>query len=209
MMKSTNRDIGISISRLFAICLILMCHVFQAVDNPICYFLNIGVQMFLFMSGYLYGTKSIQDVYEWYKKRAHRILIPYYIMLFIIVLVNCIQRVPPTPLELVSSLLCMQWYGYSVPNAGHLWYISCILFCYLITPIIQAVTEKIMGKKFREYISLLFGLALILQVLETLNCITQIASMIFAYILGYVFSKNRMLEKISSSVVYYGGGVCL
>lgn len=207
MINSSNRVVGISVARMLGLCLILMCHIFQAIDSPICYFLNIGVQIFLFISGYLYGTKSINDTLRWYKKRLCKILIPYYLMLIIIVLVNCIQGVFPSPIETISSILCMQWYGYSVQNAGHLWYISCILFCYLITPIIQAVTDKLNGKKIGEYFFLLCGLAFILQILETLNCITQIASMIFTYILGYTFSKYRLLEKISSAVVYSGGGV--
>lgn len=41
-----------------------------------------GVPLFLFMSGYLVGLKPTPpDIEKWLKKKASRILVPYYIIL--------------------------------------------------------------------------------------------------------------------------------
>ena len=64
-------------------------------------------------------------------------------MLLVIIIFNIVQGIDFSSKELLSSLLCQQWYKYSMPESGHLWYITCILFCYLITPILQLIGENI------------------------------------------------------------------
>ena len=54
-------DYGIGFARLLAMISIVICHVFQALESPLCYYFNVGVQVFLFISGYLYGKKRISD----------------------------------------------------------------------------------------------------------------------------------------------------
>ena len=123
-----QKQYGLSMVRLIAMISIISCHIMQYFGNISCYYLNVGVWLFLFISGFLYGKKDISDVTVFYKKRLVRILVPYYIMLGVIILVNLLQGESITAKELISSILCLQWYGKTVPNCGHLWYISCILF---------------------------------------------------------------------------------
>lgn len=63
--------------RAFAMLSIIICHLFQ------CYgfyqfssIFNIGVQVFLVLSGYLYGRKTITDWEAWALKRARKLYIP-------------------------------------------------------------------------------------------------------------------------------------
>ena len=46
------RDYKISVIRILAMLSIVVCHIFQAQNNQIAFWLNVGVQVFLFMSGY-------------------------------------------------------------------------------------------------------------------------------------------------------------
>ena len=63
-------DYSVSFARFVAMCLIVTCHIMQR-DNfasningahiEWAFWLNVGVQMFLFLSGYLYGKKQKID----------------------------------------------------------------------------------------------------------------------------------------------------
>lgn len=73
----------ISYLRVFAMILILACHIVQEHNNVYinmtAQFLNVGVSIFIIISGYLYGKKEIKEEYfKWIIKRAKRILIPMY-----------------------------------------------------------------------------------------------------------------------------------
>ena len=57
--KNVNRDIRISIIRILATIGIVLCHILQEYGNPLANWLNVNVQIFLFMSGFLYGNKTI------------------------------------------------------------------------------------------------------------------------------------------------------
>ena len=164
----------------------------QNLGNISCYYLNVGVWLFLFISGFLYGKKDISNVTVFYKKRLVRILVPYYIMLGVIILVNLLLGDSITAKELISSILCLQWYGKTVPNCGHLWYISCILFCYLITPILQWICEQNENKSLIKKCMLLVLAVLMLQVIYSLGGMKQATTSILPYILGYFMSFNKI-----------------
>ena len=131
----------ISFIRFISIILVLICHVLQAMNNRGCYYFNIGVYFFLFISGYIYAKKGIDNFILFYKKRFIKLLIPYYFLIFIILIVDIKTGETITIKGLLSSLMCLQWYGYSIPQCGHLWYISCILFCYILIPLLQWVYQ--------------------------------------------------------------------
>lgn len=81
-MKVKDREF-ISYLRVFAMILILACHIVQEHNNVYinmtAQFLNVGVSIFIIISGYLYGKKEIKEEYfKWIIKRAKRILIPMY-----------------------------------------------------------------------------------------------------------------------------------
>lgn len=51
---------AISIMRILAMFSIIVCHLLQAYNNRYCWLFNIGVWVFLAISGYLYGCKVIE-----------------------------------------------------------------------------------------------------------------------------------------------------
>ena len=79
-----NRYVDISIIRAIAMVCIIMCHIFQFYNLSIAWWLNIGVEVFLFMSGYLYGLKRIERPLKWIKHNLKKILLDYWVYFFII-----------------------------------------------------------------------------------------------------------------------------
>ena len=79
MQITTTESVAISYFRVMALVSIISCHIFQALDNRWAWVLNMGVQVFFFISGFLYGHKDIQDWIRWYKNRFKKIYFPFII----------------------------------------------------------------------------------------------------------------------------------
>lgn len=186
----TQKNYGISITRFIAMITIIICHILQSRSNNLCFYFNIGVSIFLFISGYIYGSRKINNVTHFYRNRAMRILIPYYLMIIIIIIVNIIQGNSLKIQDILSSLLCLQWYGYTVPNAGHLWYISCIIFCYLITPLLQQINIESKNTPLYKKCAFLAIIIVVLQLTYYLGGMKQATASIVPYLLGYFISAN-------------------
>ena len=65
-----RKDWSISTIRMLAMCSIVACHLCQLYGLPAAWVLNIGVQVFLMISGWLYGLRpDFSDIRNWYAKR--------------------------------------------------------------------------------------------------------------------------------------------
>ena len=95
------------------------------------FWFNVGVQMFLFISGYLYGRKRI-NIVNFYKKSFSKILVDYY--LFVIVMLIIIRFSPLMDID-SNGVIGLLTFSSTVAGLGHLWYIPVILCCYILTPI--------------------------------------------------------------------------
>ena len=102
-----------------------------------------GVQLFLCISGFLYGYKNIENVTDFYNKRLKKILIPYYLVFVSFGIVEFIfDRVSFSVKSFILGLvLCSE-----VNGAEHLWFIPTILMCYFITPLLQEYRNKVSAK---------------------------------------------------------------
>ena len=127
-----NKDYAISAIRLLAMCMIISCHICQYFGNELAWWLNCGVQVFLLISGYLYGNRDHIKIPEFYKRNLPKILIDYYLYVLIISAVYVLiwhYRISAT--DVFRMLLGL---GTEIPGLGHLWFVSTIVLCYLITP---------------------------------------------------------------------------
>ena len=111
---------------------------------------TVGVQVFLCLSGYLYGRKSIDDELFFYKKQFIKILIPYYLVVIIAIIAQVIfVRNEISVARIVKTLLC-----YGTLNGGeHLWFVPTILFCYLLTPLFDKINDRFLQKNIRCFIA--------------------------------------------------------
>lgn len=84
---SKNESSMLSLLRVLAMGSIVVCHILQTLGNNWAWVFTIGVQVFLVLSGYLYGHKVINKWIPWFISRLKKLYIPYIIfVLFFLVL---------------------------------------------------------------------------------------------------------------------------
>ena len=74
MYKFTKiESYSISTIRAISVLMIFFCHILQGIDSIMAWWLNVGVQIFLFMSGFLISSKEINNFYKFIKERLKKI----------------------------------------------------------------------------------------------------------------------------------------
>ena len=130
--------------RAFACLLILFCHLVGFSDIPYgtaaAQFLNIGVEMFLLLSGFLFGVRGgcKPSVLKWYAKRLRRIYTPYLLFLLVLLSVYLITQTRIDILQWLKTISGFQGFD-GVHGAEQTWYITLSLICYLFTPAISLI----------------------------------------------------------------------
>lgn len=182
-----NKNVAISIIRMMSMILIISCHILQGLNNRWAFWVNIGVQIFFFISGFLYGNKKIDNIWEFYKKRIAKILIPLSLLIIIMVFAeNIFFDVSYTKLYLLGGILGMGGFNGNINTLSHTWFISYILICYLITPILNIIfNSKVFKKNAKKFIYLIF----FLQLLQIYKVTAINTPWLVNYILGYFYSR--------------------
>ena len=187
-MKQAN----LSCVCLIATLMIISCHILQGLDLEAAFWLNVGVQIFFVLSGYLYSKKEIKAVKLFYKKQYRKIIVPYIILITIIFATLKISKLPmiDNKFTLLGIFLGFQnWTGTSA-IVSHTWFISYILLCYLITPILKKIKIFNNTENYFKTILGFIALALILQLFISYGVINIIASYILLYIMGYILGNT-------------------
>lgn len=191
--QTSRVDYSISFARMVAMVFIILCHLLKYYGNLLTYWFDVGVQMFLCISGYLHGSKNIKQIREFYISRAKRILIPYYIVLIPAIVIEVVLfRDSITGSHIFNSLAIRG----TIPSGGHLWFIPLILFCYIITPILFGIKENTVvdNKSFLSFIiiSSVFTGGFCLSVCRYYN-----VAWVFTYVISYSMGsiKGKQFEK--------------
>lgn len=186
----------ISIVRFISVLMIVLCHIFQAYGNFLAFHFNVGVFTFLFISGFLFGIKVIDNVLEFYKKRIKRLIIPYYFFIISISIIYLLFFREKFGLILIlKNLLCIQWFSEGLPKIGHLWYITCILICYLFTPILQKLFDSFSKRIMRIFLLVLFCVLVIANYILKYNFVS-----IYSYVLGYYVSRVLLQKRYDAKI---------
>lgn len=151
-----RRDVSISIARCMAMLMILSCHMFSYYKLELALWLNVGVQVFFVISGFLYGTKDLSSPIEFIKRSFNKILVPYW--LFLVIAIAAYYLFCPQELSMISIIRAFSCSG-TIKGLGHLWFVGYILFCYFLTPYLfwlRKYTEKQTTKKVIYTYSFLF-----------------------------------------------------
>ena len=119
--------------------LIIACHFAQAYGFNIAFLLNVGVQLFFLTSGFLYGKIEISNSWEFYKKRITKVYVPYILFVSVILLLQGILGAWQFNLRDVAiyALNLQGFLSTTVDGLNHLWFLSVLMICYLITPLLQ------------------------------------------------------------------------
>lgn len=191
MKKNFTKNYTISLIRIITTSMIVVTHMLQSQDNEMAWWLNVGVQIFLIMSGFLYGQKSIENGISWFLKKIKRLLLDYYVFIIIIFLIYVTTNIYSfNSLRIFVNILGLQGFVSGIPGVGHLWYISYIIFCYIITPLLQKIFDGLNKEKEFYYWAILFLMILILQGLDILNIINITVPWIACYVAGYAISRR-------------------
>lgn len=122
----------------------------------------IGVEIFFFISGYLYSDKKIENAKEWMLNRWHRLIIPYWIVLGGEILLRLFFRYDVTISAALVFFLNLQgidriFRNLSLPvikGMGQTWFLSVLVICYVIMLVLKK--KPMLEKKIREHIKLAF-----------------------------------------------------
>jgi peptidoglycan/LPS O-acetylase OafA/YrhL len=108
-----------------------------------------GVPLFLFVSGYLTGKREVKKVGTWYLKKLQRIWIPLFV--FVIIHFTILEITKTKDVSFFQWIFCIfnlqgfnytfwkfQLYG-AVPGAGQLWFLTTLMFAYLLVPVMQEI----------------------------------------------------------------------
>ncbi len=189
MNNVAQRDMGISFVRLISMLMIISCHILQYFGNGLAWWLNCGVQVFLFMSGFLYGEKKIENTFSFLRKQIPKILVDYYSSVIFTIIVYFFFAREALVGDKVFKLLFL---GGVLDGIGQVWFVSTIIFCYLLTPIFSSMIEKIINTK-HIYIFLI-ALLLITHIEIKLIIPYFTPAWINCYIIGLMIGKLRCMR---------------
>lgn len=188
-MKLAN----LSCVRLIATLMIFSCHILQGLNLELAFWVNVGVQIFFVLSGYLYSKKKINNTKEFYKKQYKKIMIPYIILLVIMILITLIQskEIILSKFMLLGAFLGFQGWSGTFQGLTHTWFISYILLCYLITPILKQIKVFNDTNNYKKTIIVFILFAIVLQLSISFNVLRINGSYILLYIMGYILGNTN------------------
>ena len=160
-----------------------------------------SLQAFLFVSGYLYANKKIDDKKKFYKKELVKLLFPV-LMLFVVfaILHLCIHPDSINPINFYHNFLAD---GYPF---GHLWFVWFLVVCYLLIPFVQKALDK-NNSHHKLYLSILLVCCIIEAIAEI---IFSFKIVVCIFVFGMWYGKrqndgkleNKKLQKILCAFVF-------
>ena len=148
MSVKRGRELELDFIRVISMFMIIFCHISAEAGMKWGEYFNVGVMIFMFMSGYLSYRKNHGG--KWIKDRLKRILPEYFIFLIIYLLVTVfILHARYTAKQILVNLFVLQglFTESGLPNILHLWFVTYILICYLLTPFAVKMMNRMDWKK--------------------------------------------------------------
>lgn len=177
--------------RVFSMVLILLAHYIRNFESIsfISQFLVVGVYIFIIISAYLNSRIEIKDNFKWIKGRFISLMIPYYIFLVIYFTVSVINNLELSFKKICIYFLNLQGFTNRIEGTGHLWFLTIIFICYLVTLILDKKKEFLNDN--------LMGIIAILVVVQTVislqdKTLGEYAFYVFLYIAIYSISIEKI-----------------
>lgn len=197
-----RKNAAVSYARLLAMIMILLCHYCQFFDLELAWWFNVGVQVFFIISGFLYGQKNIEDPVAFLQRRFWKIMIPFWI--YLMGVTACLIVFDKEAVSVNSIIGALSG---AKPYSGveHLWFIPYIMFCYLITPLLDSLKTRI--KKQDSFFRCLWVVILIpaAELFYRMYGFYFRPSRVACYVVGYIYAiqiidweKDKRKQTIAS-----------
>ena len=203
-----EKNYSISLVRLISMLLIISCHTCEWIgeelsnDNRLAIFGNycaVGVQIFLIISGYLYGSR--EELFEENSRvgflitNFKKILKDYYIYVIFVVF-PIYSFLDPDSINLSSIFGVLTCSGV-MGGVHHLWFIPYILLAYILTPFLYDLKKYFLNNKnsLARLSLLLSGLIVITEVIGHAFGSYFISAWVNCYIVG--FYLPQIVKKLS------------
>lgn len=190
-----KKNVNIQLIRVLAMFSIILCHIVQIFNNEYIamtgQFLNIGVYIFLIISGLLYSKKNI-NAQKFYHDRVLKILIPMYIFMIPVYILQLFNKTFSVNTFIVYTFN-LQGIFKRIPGASHLWFLTAIFWCYIILPFLQKIRDN------KKNINVFFGLSAIIAIITCYfnRNIGVISICTIAYLIGYFYLPKLYSKKIN------------
>ena len=192
-IRKMVKDYSISFVRMVAFFFIIECHLLQHFfQSNLAWVFNVGVQMFLVISGYLYGEcgrflSITGKPIDFLKKSTSKILRKYLSYLIVLMALLTITKSGGN-----TFLDFLQWLIFREPihGYGHNWFIPYILMCYFLIPTILLYLWSKDEHSFRRLILLILAIELIFDCF--INYFNP--AWVNCYVIGLFLGKNDFIK---------------
>lgn len=207
-MSELKRDNVISLLRSISMIAIVLCHflqnMFTGAINELGMFFGIGVQVFILISGVLYGNKYIESFGKWFLNRYLKITIPVYVLLITVFVFSIITGkafnlytfiVYGLDLQGIINFHIFDFLDIAYyKDFGHLWFLTAIMLCYLSTFLLQKIKPAIIKKTKAKIIYFLIFAVLIMFCVLFNHEAGNYLFYILLYSFGYFFGSEIIIK---------------
>lgn len=200
-----RKNAAVGYARLLAMIMILLCHYCQFFDLELAWWFNVDVQVFFIISGFLYGQRRIEDPVAFIQRRFGKIMTPFWIYLMgVTAFLIIFDKEAVSVSSIIGALSGAKPYS----GVEHLWFIPYIMFCYLITPLLDSLKARI--EKQDSFFRCLW-IVILIPVAELFYRMYGFyfrPSRVACYIVGYIYAiqindwrKDKRKQAVASYVL--------
>lgn len=179
--------------------MIFVCHVVIYYKKPLlqmsAMFFNVGIYIFLIISGFLYSGKCVGKLYPfktWMWKRYVRVTVPVIIWMIVVIVVNLTQKVHISFWQVLSYVFNLEIVLPPIVGIHHLWFLSVIMICYATLHIIdRKVKPERSGVKDIAFIIAPFGMISMVGVMIGNTDFITYVLCIMAFYIGYFIGFQK------------------
>lgn len=208
-----ERNVAIMYIRIVAMLFIFTDHAVAYMDVPlksvIMQITNSGNLIFLFISGFLYGGKSIDNFGAWINKRIERLWVPYFIFILVFFVLEVVRGAGS---EIIKPLVVYAFVlqGLLGPEGGPqtLWFMTLLILCYCLIPLLQLIRDSApSASDSKPVVPAAIALTVLSQVLLAYHCnltldfghpLSWYVAAIFVFCCGYFSNRSIVSSGITS-----------
>lgn len=208
---ASEKNYTVTLLRIIATAFILICHIGTALAiGFVAQSFSVGVQIFLFISGFLYGRKEIRGVFSWIKNRVIRVMIPMLIYVVACLIVAVVVHSEFSWWSLPLYAFNVQGYAHFIEfipqiklieGTEHLWFLTVLFICYGLTILVKKV--HINREKMPKWLMVLICILIVLTTFAASYFGVRL-DYILIYFIGYAISSFKVKTNWVTILISFG-----